>query len=351
MGQMESQFSSAEPHARAVPLPQMDLASALGPALAQAALAHAPTIIYVYDVKEEKSLFQNRRFAELLGHASDDGNDWRRFMHADDAMGFPEYRRRLKSIKPEEVLTWTYRMRHASGEWHHFVSRDVLLEADADGTPRLIVGNASNVSEQKAAEERKNLLLGEMRHRARNLVTIIDAIGRQSMPRENPSVVQFFDAFMGRMRALLDTADTVLSSERRLADLRSVADTALAPFVSEVSPRIHIDGPAVLMEEHPAANLALALHELATNATKYGALSVPQGSVSLSWSLHKNGEKPGVTLEWREQDGPPVTTPSRQGFGTRVIKNALRGSDSEIDLNFAPQGLHCRISFSLPGQP
>ena len=322
----------------------------LAPELAQAALEHAPTIIYIYDVQAEKSLFQNRRFGELLGYVDDGGNDWRDYIHEEDALAFPEHRQRLKSIRHGEVLTWTFRMRHASGDWHHFVSRDVLLEADGGGAAKLIVGHASNVNEQKAAEERKNLLIGEMRHRARNLVTLIDAIGRQSMPRGDAQIAQFFDKFMGRMRALLETADTVLSTERRLADLRDVTEAALAPFISDGTPRIQVGGPQVLMGENAAGNLALVLHELATNATKYGALSVPQGSVALSWSVNGAVEQPRVALEWREQGGPPVGPPLRQGYGTRVIKNALRGNDSEVALEFARDGVHCRISFTLPRQ-
>jgi len=325
----------------------------LGPQLAQAALEKAPSIIYIYDVQAEKSVFQNRRFAELLGHSLDEPaqNDWRNYIHEEDALGFPAYRERLKAIKPEEVLTWTFRMRHASGDWHHFAARDVLLRTDENGAPRLIVGHAANVNEQKATEERKNLLLGEMRHRARNLVTLIDAIGRQSMPRDKPDVVQFFEAFMGRMRALLDTADAVLSSEHRMADLRAVANTALAPFVSSSASRLDVQGPRVSVGENAAGNLALALHELATNATKYGALSKPGGSVALSWNVESApGGGRSVALDWRERGGPRVMPPTREGYGSRVIKNALRGSDSDVALEFHPEGVHCRIKFALPQQ-
>lgn len=327
----------------------------LGPQLAQAALEKAPSIIYIYDVKAEKSIFQNRRFAELLGHPlgeTEPQNDWRHYIHEEDVLAFPEHRERLKAIKPGDVLSWVFRMRHSSGDWHHFAARDVLLEADPDGTPRLIVGSAANVSEQKATEERKNLLLGEMRHRARNLVAIIDAIGRQSMPRDKPEVTQFFEAFMGRMRALLDTADAVLSSEHRMADLRAVADTALAPFVNGDAPRVNVQGPPVLVSENAAGNLALALHELATNATKYGALSRAEGSVALSWNVESvPGGRHNVALEWRERGGPQVAPPSREGYGSRVIKNALRGSGSDVALEFRPEGVHCRIKFALPQQP
>jgi PAS domain S-box-containing protein len=325
----------------------------LGAQLAQAALEKAPSIIYIYDVQAEKSIFQNRRFAELLGHPLQEPaqNDWRNYIHEEDALGFPEYRERLKAIKPGEELSWTFRMRHVTGDWHHFAARDVLLRADEDGTPRLIVGHAVNVNEQKATEERKNLLLGEMRHRARNLVTLIDAIGRQSMPRDKPEVVQFFEAFMGRMRALLDTADAVLSSEHRMADLRAVANSALAPFVAGNRPRLNVNGPRVFVSENAAGNLALTFHELATNATKYGALSRAEGAVIVSWDIERGaGGKRTVALDWRERGGPPVVPPSREGYGSRVIKNALRGSDGEVALDFRPEGVHCRITFALPQQ-
>ncbi|MBV8801311.1 MAG: PAS domain-containing protein [Alphaproteobacteria bacterium] len=322
----------------------------LAPALAQAALEQAPTIIYIYDVQAGKSIFQNRPFGQLLGYAPDGGNDWQRFIHPEDAAAFPKHHQKLMSIQPGEVLTWHFRMRDVKGDWQHFLSRDVLLETDDTGAPRLIVGNASNITDQKAAEERKNLLLGEMRHRARNLVTLIDALGRQSMPRDNAAVAQFFDAFMGRMRALLETAETVLSSEQRMADLRAVAEKALAPFVNGENPRVRLQGPPVFVGESAAANLALVLHELATNATKYGALSGASGAVCLQWSVAEPEGARRVALEWRETAGPEVKPPTRQGYGTRVIRNALRGSDTDVALNFEPEGVHCRIAFALPQQ-
>jgi PAS domain S-box-containing protein len=323
----------------------------LGPQLAQAALEKSPSIIYIFDVQAERSVFQNRSFSELLGHAAKDGhaeNDWRRHLHDEDALAFPAYRERLKAIKPGEVLSWSFRMRDANGEWHHFAARDVLLESDETGAPRLIVGNAADVSEHKTLEERKNLLLGEMRHRARNFAALMDALGRQSMPRHEPKVAEFFEGFMGRMRALLDTADAIFASDKRMADLRAVAKTALAPFVSGHT--VELDGPEIQLQESAAGNLALALHELATNATKYGALSRDTGSVAVSWNVVSKDGHRTVTLEWREQGGPEVTPPSHEGYGSRVIRNAMRGSNSQVALDYLPEGVHCRIRFSLPHQ-
>jgi PAS domain S-box-containing protein len=321
----------------------------LGPQLAQAALEKSPSIIYIYDVQAERSVFQNRRFSELLGHPTNDGhadNDWRRHIHDEDALAYPAYRERLKRIKSGEVLSWTFRMQDANGEWHHFAARDVLLESDEAGVPLLILGNAADITEQKALEERKNLLLGEMRHRARNFAALMDALGRQSMPRHQPKVAEFFEAFMGRIRALLDTADAIFASDARTADLGAVAKTALAPFVSGHT--VEVDGPEIQLPESAAGNIALTLHELATNATKYGALSRDTGSVALSWNLQSEDGRYTVTLEWREQGGPPVVPPSHEGYGSRVIRNAMRGSDSQVALDYVPEGLHCSIRFSLP---
>jgi two-component sensor histidine kinase len=320
----------------------------LGPALAHAALEKAPAIIYIYDVKAECGVFQNRRFAELLGQPLDGGNDWRRYIHADDAAGFPEHRARLKAIRPDETLTWTYRMQAAEGDWRYFISRDVLLDADEDGAPRLVVGTATEISEQKAIEERKNLVIGEMRHRVRNLVAMIDAIGRQSMPKDQPLVKEFFDVFMGRMRALLEAAELVSLSEHRIADMRTIAAAALGPFLAGVAPRVAVDGPHVFVPENAAGGLALAFYELATNAAKYGALSRDEGSVALSWAIASTPEARTVTVEWKERGGPPVSLPIREGFGSRVIRNAMSGRGSEVDLAFRPEGLECRIVFAVP---
>jgi PAS domain S-box-containing protein len=317
----------------------------LDPALTLRVLEAAPMVTYVYDIRHERSVFQNRRFGELLGHPPSDGSEWALHIHPDDAERFPVHRERLKSIKRGETLSWEFRMRDVSGDWRWFLSRDSLLASDENGRPELVVGIASEITDQKRAEQHKELLADEMRHRARNLVAIVQAIGRMSRPKGQPEVNKYIDVFMGRLLTLLNTGGIVLSSTSRTADLREILDAALKPFAS---PRISIQGPAVSLSEHTAGGMALAFHELATNAIKYGALSAETGSVAIAWKV----EGPQFSMTWRETGGPPVVAPTSEGFGGLVIRQSVaREKGAKIALDYLPEGLICRFEFETgPGE-
>jgi PAS domain S-box-containing protein len=323
----------------------------LDAAMAQRVLEAAPTIVYVYDVKAGRSTFQNRSFSELLGQPpAASGEDWQHFVHPEDALRLSEHRRNLQTIKPGETLFWEFRMRAADGQWRWFLSRDVLLSTDAAGAPHLIVGSATDITEQKSAEEHKEILFGEMRHRAKNLVSLVEAIGRLSRPRNRPDVDAFIDAYMERLKAILRTGDIVLSSDSRTADLRAVIETAIAPFQRDDAPeRVVLDGPPIALSERTAGSLALAFHELATNAMKYGALSTAPGTVSVRWSLTDDDMAQHFSLEWRETGGPPVASPAADGFGGKVIRHAVaHETNGCIALTYRPDGLCCTIGFDRP---
>jgi PAS domain S-box-containing protein len=317
--------------------------------LARRVLEAAPTIIYVYDVQQEQSVFQNRPFAELLGHPKTGMNGWRSFIHPEDEPHFAAHRERLKTIAPGETLFWEFRMRDVSGQWRWFLSRDVLLSGDGASKPLLVVGNAADITEQKDAEERMEIFAGEMRHRAKNLISMIEGIGRLSRPKNAPQVDAFIDIYMGRLKAVLNTGDIVLSSNQRSAYLHAVLRTVLMPFQSESeAERIALHGPSVLLSERTAGGLALAIHELATNALKYGALSVPTGQVSICWTLTPRETGEEFAMEWRETGGPVVSPPRAEGFGGKVIRHSVaHESKGRIALDYLPDGLRCGFAFEM----
>jgi PAS domain S-box-containing protein len=322
-----------------------------GAELGVMAIQAAPIVLYVYDVQRERSVFQNRSFAELLGHPPTEpvANDWRAHIHPDDEMKFPAHRERLKTIKPGESAFWEYRMRDAEGQWRWFLSRDNLLTHDDKGRPLLIVGSAFDISEQKTAEQHKELLADEMRHRAKNLASVVEAIGRLSRPKNQPAVDKFIDTFMGRLMTLLNTGSIVLSSAARTADLRDIVTSTLAPFLGEGLPqRIAVEGPAAVLSERTAASLALAIHELATNAVKYGALSTEAGSVVLRWKIAPGDGANTFVMEWIESGGPPVAPPNSEGFGGMVIRQSVaREQKGRVALDYLTQGLACRFEFEI----
>src|SRR5258706_4798769 len=310
-------------------------------ALARQLLEAVPALIYVYDVKNDKRVFQNRRLCDVLGRAiadedEVDQSEWQRYIHPEDAMRFAVHRTRLRTIEDHETLSWEFRARHSDGAWRWFSAHDRLLETDGDGSPRLVVGNTTDITEQKASEQHKDIVLEELRHRARNASAVIEAIGRQSLPRGEPAVAAYFAKYAARLRALFTAGEVILSSTARLADLRTLLETALKPFhVEGEDVRIRIEGPTAEISEEMAGALALAVHELATNASKYGALSRSDGSVSLVWRT-LDGR---VTLDWKEEGGPNVTTPTREGYGARVIRHlGVRQPGGTVSLKYEPDG-------------
>ena len=212
---------------------------------------------------------------------------------------------------------------------------------------------ARNITSRRRIIEQQELLLGEMQHRVKNLATVIEALARQSQPKDEPAVAAFVDAFLGRVQALLSTGELVVTSSTRHAELRQVLENVLRPFVDPANlSRIALDGPHLTVTEGTAGALALATHELATNALKYGALKSSTGRVSISWSARHEADGVRVRLEWRESGGPPIQDPpKRHGFGTRVIRTTVsREREGKTEIAYEPEGLVCRFEFVTSAQ-
>jgi two-component system CheB/CheR fusion protein len=229
------------------------------------------------------------------------------------------------------------------------ISLTVSPIRDASG---LVIGAskiARDITDRRRMAEKQNLILGEMQHRVKNLATVIDVLARQSQPKGDPAVEAFVTRFLGRVQALLSTGELLVTSSSRQADLKQVVENVLRPFVDPDKPSpVTIDGPRLTLGESGAGGLALALHELATNALKYGALQSPSGRVSIAWSIQPEVDKRRVRLEWRESGGPPIlAAPERAGFGTRVIRTVFSsGGQGATEIVYAPQGLVCRFEFA-----
>jgi two-component sensor histidine kinase len=149
-------------------------------------------------------------------------------------------------------------------------------------------------------------------------------------------------AIEGRIRALANVNALFVQSRWTGADLRSLVTQELSPYCQDGETRARIDGPSLLLEPNTAQTIAVALHELATNAAKYGALSVPAGKVQVGWS-HATDRQ--LVLRWIETDGPPVKSPTRQGFGTRVIERMIQGQlNGQMRFDWRAEGLACEIA-------
>jgi len=187
------------------------------------------------------------------------------------------------------------------------------------------------------AEQARELVVRELNHRVNNTLSVVQGIARSTFGDESRSQVQ---AFSGRLGALAAAHALLTQQERASADFGDVVLRSLSPFRNERADQFQIDGSDFLLPPRAAINLALAIHELATNAVKYGALSVPEGRVHIRWLAHESGD---FEFSWKESGGPPVLEPNRRGFGTNLIGRGLaRDIGAAVDLDFFPKGLDYR---------
>lgn len=229
-----------------------------------------------------------------------------------------------------------YRIRRPNGEVRWCAST-AAASKDAGGKVVRISGVTMDITERKEAEERQALLAREVDHRAKNAMAIVQSIVR--LTKAN-SISEYGAVIEGRLKAL-SRAHALLSESRwQGAEFAKLVDEELAPFRSANTDRIRAAGPKVLLNPTTAQTLALALHELATNAAKYGALSQASGNLELKWDI----EPDSIVVDWRERGGPPVREPRSTGFGTRIITGSIeRQLGGKATFDWHPDGLSCAL--------
>ena len=208
-----------------------------------------------------------------------------------------------------------------------------------------------DVTERKEAEERQKLLIDELNHRVKNTLATVQSLATQTA-RGTDSPEAFRKAFEGRLIALSQAHDQLTRRHWKSADLRDIVEGATAPHLArpqESQDQIAIEGEPITVTPRVALTLALGLHELTTNATKYGALSVPAGRIEVRWRIERRPSQPPLLwIEWRERGGPPVTAPERQGFGTRFIEGSVASElQGKAQLDYDPAGLVCTMEIPL----
>jgi two-component sensor histidine kinase len=213
-----------------------------------------------------------------------------------------------------------------------------------DGELRGVICAAVDITERKDHEQRMRLVMRELSHRSKNLLAVVQAIARQTAQQAD-SVKEFLEKFGERVRALAGAQDLLVAGNWSGASLGDIVDGQLGHYTPEIGNRVIVEGPDIKLSPDAMQTLSLALHELATNAAKYGALSNEVGKVLVTWSIDTAASV--LELRWVEEGGPLVTAPSRRGFGRIVIeRNVARSLEAEVDLNFAPEGF--RAVFRIP---
>lgn len=202
-----------------------------------------------------------------------------------------------------------------------------------------------DITAEKRARALSKTLIGELSHRGRNVITVISGIARQLHKHSTPE--EFYDKFMTRLSALARNMYTVDSKGQSRVDLRDVFIQQIEPFEDHAK-RITLDGPSVLIKEDAGQVLAMAAHELLTNAAKYGALSNADGRVLVDWQIDSSPDGK-LSVVWTERGGPPVTPRKRKGYGSQVVGTLTRMSlQAAVETDYAPEGLVTR--FVIPKQ-
>ena len=216
-----------------------------------------------------------------------------------------------------------------------------------DGTVSGAVITVTDVTERRRAQEQQQTVNRELSHRMKNVLAVVQAIAAQTM-RSAPDLAAANETLGARLIALGRAHDILIDAGTSGADMHALALAALGLHDDGQPGRFRIEGPPVAVGEGAMMSLTLMLHELATNAAKYGALSDPEGSVQLLWWVTPNGGAQTFHLRWQERGGPPVMPPSRNGFGSRLIQRGLSaGSNGHVELSYPPDGVVCTLAASL----
>ncbi len=223
------------------------------------------------------------------------------------------------------------------------VSISLTVSPITDGSGRIVGASkiARDITEQKRREEQINLLAREADHRTKNLLALAQATVHLT---NGETAAELKSAIEGRLRALANAHTLLAQSRWAGADLRNLALEELSPYCAaddgKDGSRAQIEGPSLMLEQQPAQAIALALHELTTNAVKYGALSIPSGRIALTWRLQSGNR---LFVRWVETGGPQVTPPLRKGFGTRVMTRICEQLNGELNFDWRADGLICDI--------
>ncbi len=213
------------------------------------------------------------------------------------------------------------------------------FEGDGDERrPVTVVGTVQDITERKEREEKEHLLMREINHRAKNMLSVVHAIARQTATKNSE---HFVGRFSERIQALSANHDLLVRNEWNGVEIEDLVRAQLAPFADLIGSRIAVLGPELRLKAASAQAVGLALHELATNAGKYGALSTDSGRVDVRWRIDADT----LSISWTERDGPRVSEPKQRGFGTMVMEPMAEHTvDGTVDLDYAPSGLTWRLT-------
>ena len=276
------------------------------------------------------------------GHVGGDDDEYRAALHPDDRHLVQKFH---ETADRQDSFTSEYRVVRPDGTMLWLRGRGQVTVRAANGKAERLVSIVTDVTDRKAAEDHIQFLMHEISHRSKNLLTVIQSIARRTA-RTAGTMEAFESRFERRLQGLAASHDVLVRENWHGAPLADLVRQQLVPFAEIQSSRFELAGPDVVVTAEAAQAIGLAIHELATNAIKHGALSEPAGRVRVSWTFEGiPGAAEQLSLSWIEHGGPPVTPPSRKGFGHVVIGDMVeRSLNGKVEMEFATDGLKWRVS-------
>ncbi|MEM9988291.1 MAG: HWE histidine kinase domain-containing protein [Pseudomonadota bacterium] len=262
-------------------------------------------------------------------------------IHPDDRLDIEKQVDCLLSPESEGYISVIHRIINEDGSirWVNARKQVYFSGTNPDGTPRPVRGLVAiqDITQLKEAEERVRYLMNEMAHRSKNTLGVVQSIARLTARNGDPET--FTARFGARLDALSTNNMVLLNKQTSCADIDFLVSSHLTPYRGSDTSRILVSGPKIVIKEKAAQSIGMALHELATNAVKYGALSNDDGQIEINWQVEE-GPSAIFQMSWREMNGPPVATPTSTGFGETVIRRmAAADVKGEVTLDYDPKGV------------
>lgn len=291
----------------------------------------------------------NRAFYTLFDMAPSGTEECALFVLGDGEWNIAALRRLLEEVLPRNKQVEDVEVGFGPtgpGQRTMLVNARKLARKDRED---LILLAVEEITGRKRAAGHQDMLIGELNHRVKNMLSTVQAVAVQTV-RQSATLDEFQVAFMGRLQAMARAHNLLAEQEWAGTGVGQLVEQTLAPYRMPGTAHISADGPRLTVRPQVGIALIMVLHELATNAAKYGALSVASGRLAVTWHRDGNGAGERIHLRWRETDGPKVTPPTRQGFGTKLIERSTAYElGGEARLDFLEDGLRCELIFPMAG--
>jgi two-component sensor histidine kinase len=262
-------------------------------------------------------------------------------IHPDDRQGVMEAWTTAVTARGDYEAEFRVKRRDGVTRWVRDQGRFV---AGGNGQSDCLAGLTLDITERKKAEEAQGLLIQELNHRVKNMLTTVQAIALQSL---NGAQTADKDRFLSRIQALATCHNLLTRSSWEGARLRDILESTFAPHHSQqAAQRISLSGDDTLLTSRDALSVTLALHELVTNAVKHGAFANNEGRIELTWQVDPDPSA-RLHLSWSEAGGPPVSPPSHKGFGSRLLTSLAAQSGAAYSCEYQPAGFKCRLALPL----